>query len=93
MKDLQQTSGTDLQALGKTRGHRAVPCPSEQEQAGTSNTMAIGTRHEGSQVAQSTALLGELQRLATGTNQIEASPPATIQAGMADDLMKLSKRK
>ena len=73
--------GTDLQTLGTARSHREVSCPSEQEQTGTSDTMEIGTRHEGSQVAQSHALPGELQRLATGTNQIEASPSATIQAG------------
>ena len=73
--------GTDLQAPGKTRSGREVPCSSEQEQRSASGAMAVGTRHEGSQATQSPALLGELQCLAIGANQIETSPPAAIQAG------------
>ena len=72
--------GTDLQALGTSGSHSEVSCPAKQEHAGTTDTMEIGTGHEGSQVAQSHALSGELQRLATGTDQTEASPSATVQA-------------
>ena len=73
--------GTDLQTLGTSGSHSAVSCPAKQEQAGTSDTMEIGTGHEGSQVAQSHALSGELQCVATGPDQTEASSSATVKTG------------
>ena len=73
--------GTDLQTIGTSGSHCAVSCPAKQEQAGTRDTMEIGTGHEGSQVAQSHAISGALQCVATGSDQTEASSSATVQTG------------
>ena len=50
-----------------------------QNQTGTSDPMEIGTGHEGSQVAQSIDFTGELQRVATHTDQTEPSSSTAVQ--------------
>ena len=71
--------GADLQDDGASRSHREVSCFAEQNKASPSDPLEIGTGHEGPQVAQSPPLTGQLQCVATGAIEIEASPSTTVQ--------------
>ena len=70
--------GADLQVAGNARSHREVSRAAEQDKTSSSDPMEIGTGYEGSQVAQSLDFTGELQRVATHSDQTEASSSTTV---------------
>ena len=71
--------GPNLQNYGTSRSHCEVSCVAEQNEAGPSDSLEIGTGHEGSKIAQSPPLTGELQCVATGAITIETSSSTTVK--------------
>ena len=84
-------SGADLQTDGTSRGNRTVSCVAEQNEASPGDSMEIGTGHEGPQITHSPPLTRELQCMAISAIETETSPSTAVK--LADDLMKLSKKK
>ena len=77
--------------LGETRSHRQIPCIAEQNEAGTSDSLAIGTGRERPQAALPLDDSSELQHMAT--HPVWLKPHHQQQSRLADDLMKLTKKR